>query len=582
MQKNKHYFKGPLWAYGLPAIALAAFILFTACPQEGDDDDTPPVAPTLLKVINNLVIPETSNAEDPAPYLEFVFDVDVSGPAVSVTINDATDPDDDANWTAALKEEGDVVDATTVKVTYTAPTENGATPVAAGDELAITLTASGKVYDVVTLRAVGQLFARTTLNATDGYTISEYDALSATVGLASVADGGTETVVWVALDLEDDADVIKTFEAIIRPNSKSETAKTVETGKTAITFTEEISEAAIKLFSVKFATGDDGNPADTVEIKGTTLPSAAGATPTNLIVIDIGLPGEDADNSELPTFYIPYRELGNSTLANDKDYSHVRFRVNKDVTLVLESDLTSTDPTATGYFKGGAVEVLAGGYLRDGAFQGFPLGSGAVLLNRYGSTLGIGPEADKVPNGYEDTYNKYFKGWLLGPASDSPKIEWDATGNSAGSYLEVRPSLIATDAKLTLKKSLGLIYSVWFVGDAALTIDTTSEGEDGPYGDSFHGLLVSSGNRKFYGNEATTITVKPGNQLEEFYLNDDETYTSADPGSGDGWITPEGDDDTDLVITNLGAGSDNSVTATPYVDASTGISGYLNWDYDQE
>jgi hypothetical protein len=620
MQKNKHYFKGPLWAYGLPAIALAAFILFTACPQEGDDDDTPPVAPTLVKVINHLVISSDSSADDPAPYLEFVFDGDVSGPAVSsVTIGEGDDATSDAveNWAAALKKgENDVVVATTVTVTYTAP--GSGTAVAAGDKLAITLTASGSPVEV-TLRAVGELFDRDSLDAGDGYRISGHsiDSYSAAIGLASLDANDDETVVWVALDLDDDAAVIKTFEAILGPN-RTETAKTVETGKTAITFTEAISKAAIKLFKVKFATDDDGNPADTVEIKGTTLPTAAGADAENLIVIDIGLPDADADNSELPTFYIPYGELGAESETGD--YSHIRFRVNKGATLVLLADNDGYiengpgDPNETGNFHGGTVEVLDGGYLRDGAYEGFPLGDNAVILNRSGSYLAIGPEPgspDATADAVKDAYDAYYAGWLLGPAPTEtitadnlikqPKIVWDAD-NSESSYLEVRPGEIATDAKLTLKRSIGLIYSVWFVDDAALTIDILNADKSATYfpagaaeGSRSYGLASNPRDASspfewtFYSaykagppETTTQITIKSGSSLDKRFLIASQTASGngiflatdlAEAASDPSKIFVTATDE-DIVIkgvklTSAGDGVEYSV--------DTGIKGYPAW-----
>jgi hypothetical protein len=589
MQKNKHYFNGPSWARGLPAIALAAFVLFTACSQGDDDDDSPSTAPALLHVKNHLVIASgDEEATASETYLEFVFDKGVSGPAVSVVIGEATEADAADRWAASLKEgpeEGEVID-TIVKVTYTAPTEAGTTSVEAGDKLAITLVASGTSYSV-TLKAVDQTFDRSTIpESAGGYTIKEWYPLGATVGLVkATTDVGDDeetadgTVLWVALDSESDdqAALIKTFGAILGPNS-SGTEKTVETGKKAITFDDEISAKVIALFKVKF--GAESAPVDTVDISGTDLPDVESASATNLIVVDIGLP--DADNSDLPRFYIPYAKLGSSTLEEGQDYSHIRLRVNKGAYLVING-LEVTESIPTGYFKGGAIETLAGGYLRDGAFQGFPLGADAVILNRYGSSLAIGPEPEKVPTGYEPTYNKYFSGWLLGPVSGDPKIVWDAEGNSAGSYLEVRPGLIATNAKLTLKRSLGLIYSVWFVDNAALTLDAANEGT-GPYGDlspTFHGLTVSSGNRKFYGTTKTTITIKPGNKLEQYYLSSEEgDYTDIALDSPTGWVKPAGREP--LVITNRGTASateeGEEVQPTYYVSDDSGISGYLNWD----
>jgi hypothetical protein len=51
----------------------------------------------------------------------------------------------------------------------------------------------------------------------------------------------------------------------------------------------------------------------------------------------------------------------------------------------------------------------------------------------------------------------------------SPESTKRESGESV--FLEVRPGKIATDAKLIARKSIGVIYSVWFVGNASITIN---------------------------------------------------------------------------------------------------------------
>jgi hypothetical protein len=332
------------------------------------------------------------------------------------------------------------------------------------------------------------------------------------------------------------------FNAIYTPNAAN-TTDTVESGKGTITYTTAISQAALALFKITIG---PASSQDKVQIKGTALPTAQGASSGNLIVIDIGVPG-GTDNSGLPTFYIPHQGLGASTI--DGDYSHIRFRVNKGASLVIEADNTAYEAAdddgiagagnagATGYFKGGCVEVMDGGKLRDGAWEGFPLGTDAVILNRYNSYLAVGPETyknqDMLSYTGTDAPQKYYSGWLIGPsgASPSPRIEWD-TGNGPASYVEVRPGEIATDAKLTAKKSLGLIYSVWFVNGAQLTIDVdaqetpifTDGQEENPT--TLHGIAANeskSSDFNFYADSSAeasvSIIIKQGNFLDGRFLS---------------------------------------------------------------
>jgi hypothetical protein len=71
---------------------------------------------------------------------------------------------------------------------------------------------------------------------------------------------------------------------------------------------------------------------------------------------------------------------------------------------------------------------MAGGKLRDGAYEGFPLGSNAVILNRFGSYLSVGPESHNPDaTAVWATYTAHYSGYLVGPAGgsdpDKPQIE---------------------------------------------------------------------------------------------------------------------------------------------------------------
>jgi hypothetical protein len=273
-----------------------------------------------------------------------------------------------------------------------------------------------------------------------------------------------------------DTDLKALFRAIYEPN-QSESVDTVESGKAAIKYTEAISAAALDLFKITIGTAAS---ADKVELKGTDLPNADGASPTNLIVIDIGIPGQT--NSGLPPFYIPKDKEDSLGLNGyDGDYSHIRLRVNNGAELVILADNSgyiangAGNSCPDGNFKGGAVEVLADGKLRDGAFEGFSLGSGAVIVNWAGSYLSIGPEpgTTDATGPAASAYTAYYAGYLIGPSNSDARVEWDDTNG----YLEVRSRQLITNAKLTVKKNLGLIYSVWFLSGAKLDINIPRNGD---------------------------------------------------------------------------------------------------------
>jgi hypothetical protein len=398
-------------------------------------------------------------------------------------------------------------------------------------------------------------FSRPSANTV--YTLVAYNPANSTATLKKAGENaGTEYTIT-------EAGLKTLFNAIYSPNAPGST-DSIENGKTTTAYSAAISQAALNLFKITLGSG-----VTTVEIKGTALPTAIGSSATQPIVIDVGIPGASA-NSGLPVFYIPYKELGDENVSED-DYSHIRFRVNNGASLVILADNAgyttsgAGNPCDVGYFKGGTIEVMAGGKLRDGAFEGFPLGEGAVILNRYDSYLAVGPEpdsADATAESNAGAYTRYYSGWLLGPAAGSPRIVWDTTGNDALSYLEVRPGVIATDAKLTAKKSLGLIYSVWFVGNAGLTIDAAAE-TDTVFDGGLHGIAANetaSVSYNFYGSGSTTITIKTGSFLDGRFLTDSASATPSPI------IATEGD--TTINGTSEGQSVD-------YVDSSTEISGIL-------
>jgi hypothetical protein len=398
------------------------------------------------------------------------------------------------------------------------------------------------------------------------YRVGFYDKAT---GLASLSAGGDYTQYKVT-----DPGLRKIFNAIYSPNAP-ETTDTVEAGKTTIKYNAAISQAVLGLFKV---TVGQNSAADKAEIKGGILPGAAGAAPENLIVIDIGIPGED--NSGL-AFSIPDRGLGSP----DGLYAHIRFRVNRGASLVVQADNSAYEAKTnggagnscpTGYFNGGCVEIMAGGKFRDAAWEGFPLGNNAVILGRNGSYLAVGAEsykdngADKPMLDYTGAdFQKYYAGWLIGPADESqglyggsilkPRIVWDG-GQGAEKYIEVRHGEIAIDAKVTIRRSFGLIYSVWFIGGAsfAVNIDKDEAVIFSAAQNQIHGVFANGDDYNFYGQSQTVITVFPGNVLDARFLDTTQT-APVGPASGQG----------SLVI----RGADTGISKD-YVDSSTGISGF--------
>jgi hypothetical protein len=327
------------------------------------------------------------------------------------------------------------------------------------------------------------------------------------------------------------------FNGIYTPNAPGST-DSIESGKSTIAYDQSISDTVLGLFSV---TVGGTKAADKVEIKGTALPNASGASAENLIVIDIGVPGT-----------IPHRGLG----TDGATYPHIRFRVNQGAELVILADNSSyiangaENPTPTGYFNNGCVEVMAGGKLRDGAYEGFPLGSNAVILNHAGSYLSVGPEPTHgdATGAKAGAYQAYYAGYLIGPDGD-PRIVWDS-GNTG--YLEVRPGALAISGNVTVKKLLGLIYDAYFIGNTTVTI--ADEGYLAPN---------DNGSEKydFFGtSNQAKIVVQRGGTIGKGFL------TAADADSAKFLTAPSGS----VTIQNDGSGGASGTYTTL-------ISGTQNW-----
>jgi hypothetical protein len=432
------------------------------------------------------------------------------------------------------------------------------------------------------------------------YRFFAYDAVNYAVGLKAATAGSDNPTVdnnaqtsWYWLgDDKTDAKAKLIFDAIYAPNSPTSRDSFVtgaDPGKTAVPYSKEISAKVLKLFYVTLGkTGEESS--DKVYIKGTDLPTTTDATPvasgTNLIIIDVGIPSNDVKNN-LPKFYIPIKGLGNATIAADNEsqsaydddttYSHIRLRVNNGAHLVILADNTDYEtegkgmgyPCPPGKFGGGVIEVVKGGELRDGAWEGFPLGNNAVILNRAGSYLAIGGES-AFEYTATDSYKMYFSGWIIGPKSTKTdtRIEWD-DNLEPRRYIEVRPGKLATNANVTVKRTMGLIYSVWFVENTKLTIDIATDDNTLGWGDGYNikGLAVNNSETNtflFYGNPGeNSIVVKKGSSI----MNAPLSITDGSTG-----FTTASDNDITINATNT------SGTAVKYIDnGDKSITGYNSW-----
>ncbi|MDR1108933.1 MAG: hypothetical protein LBL19_07855 [Spirochaetaceae bacterium] len=366
------------------------------------------------------------------------------------------------------------------------------------------------------------------------------------------------------------------FNAIYRPNAP-DTEDNVEAGKRALPYTAAISKTVLSLF--KITLGPEAS-ADKIELSGAALPTADSTKSADMrkfypVVIDIGIPGED--NGGLPVVSIPPGGIGTA----GEDYDYIRLRVNRGAKLVILADNGAYEaegagnPCPHGNLENGTVEVMGGGSLRDGAYEGSPLGAGSVIIARLGSRLATGPESSfsSAHSGFVPARDVYYEGWLIGPSGEDARILWDP-GDQNGGYIEVREDRLAFDANVTLRKSLALIYSVWFVNGPTLTIDAA--------GDSLEiggrkGLFARPGAYKFYGTffrsggqnpakPAAKIIIKKGSAISRSFLE----AGNSESDEFDEFITAE---NSAVTISNKGG---NSSTAEYY--RTGGVSGYCNWD----
>ncbi|MDR0400230.1 MAG: hypothetical protein LBH51_04735, partial [Treponema sp.] len=199
----------------------------------------------------------------------------------------------------------------------------------------------------------------------------------------------------------------------------------------------------------------------------------------------------------------------------------------------------------------------------------------AVILNRLGSYLAVGPEpgSSDLQTAIGQAAAPFYAGWLIGPQGSGARIEWDA-GDQNGDYIEVIEGKLAISANVTVKKTLGLIYEVWFVNGPRVTIDAAA---DSVTIGGKKGLFANGGTYKFYGTKSVSggvntpsatasIVIKSGSVLEKEFL------TSGTAGDGQ-YIEPQGID-PQIVVTNAG----NVAGAVSHTYPGTSIVGYDKWE----
>ena len=501
----------------------------------GGEHGAPPSAPSLLY--------GPAVSYDPgafAPSVTFVFDKAVNGTAAGWEITG------DGTATLTAKPAPETIAAFTPGVLET-----------------FTLTAANIIDETKALAVTAQVmpvsgvFARPEGDGEAVYTVTWYDDNGATniVSLLTDEDQNPDTPDAPKGFLVEDADLRNIFNAVYTPNAPGSTDG-IEPGKLAAAYTEAVSGAVLRLFKITVgSTAAD----DRIEIGGEVLPGAAAQPAVDKyhpVVIDVGLPG--TPNSGLPVFYIHDRGLG----TGGADYVHIRLRVNQGANLVIEADNDAEHASPDGAcpygnLTGGTVEVMGGGALRNGAYRGFPLGQGSVIIARLGSRFATGPESPDPPDPGRLGYDA---AWLAGPIGENAALNWDA-GDQNGSFIEIRDGgTLAFDANLTLQKSLVLRYDVWFVNSPTLTIDAAAGlvAEDSTY--KLYGTFFQTGGQN-PARPAAKIVVMAGGAISRSALS---------PSDSDDFITA-----ADSTITINNRGSAGGAAKADY--GRDGISGYCNW-----
>jgi hypothetical protein len=398
------------------------------------------------------------------------------------------------------------------------------------------------------------------------YTIESFTGSTVTL---KAADDGTSK----AYSVKDEVQTL--LKAVYEPNApgSTDTFVSIETGKSAVAYDDAVSAAVLGLFHITIDASDSIK--DSIEVKGSLPKEILDATSAiNILVIDIGLP---EGNTGIPTFEIPHKGLGTD---ESTSYGGVRLRVNKGAKLVLLADNSKYmtygagegNSCDAGFFNNGCVEVMEDGHLRDGAYQGYPLGNNSTILNRLGSFLSVGPEpnTDDAKGSMAATYANYYSGYLIGKngtAPNDPRIVW--SGSQTDGFIQVAPAQLVLSAEVTVKKFTGLIYDVWFVNTGAIKAGLTV---------GSNGALIQNGELyKFYGQEDQTITLTENGFIQRSFLVG--TMSEVDMATTAGTYAGSGYPGGSLVLTNNGDTDKAGSAVTPKnADLFSGIFGYRNWE----
>jgi hypothetical protein len=477
--------------------------------------------------------------------------------------------------------------AESAKIIDTAPVivgESGSTVAIGSQDVAKKADISGGGVTITVPADTYPVFARPA--APTVYTIRSYSETGSNA-IVGLAQGNTVNTYTVAA-----ADLRAIFNAVYTPNAPGSARDSIEGGKNTIAYTSAnkaaLSDKVLALFKITIGATAAG---DKIELTGTDLPASRigseTADKTRLVVIDIGIP--DENNQTLPPFSIPVEsgETGRGLLGNDPttgatSYSHIRLRVNNGARLTIDANNSAFadgagNPCPEGRFGGGCVEVMAGGRLRDGAYEGFPLGNNAVILTYPGSYLAVGPgtalEDDDSPD--------WWAGQLIGPATatgaDAPRIRW-AADTPAGSYIEVRPGKLALVGKVTVQKIVGLIYDVWLDGGAKTEVTIDAKDDNVTVGSEENtpkGLFANDLKYKFYGTQGVKIKIANGSLLSKSFVDlnatesedDDEVEVISGPTETTG-------DPTVITLKSTPASNTSGV----YPDGTSAlITGYCDW-----
>jgi uncharacterized repeat protein (TIGR02543 family) len=298
-----------------------------------------------------------------------------------------------------------------------------------------------------------------------------------------------------------------------RPNA----AKSYSPGA-VIPFDADISKAILDAFKYNIAVDSKDDIVKLIKLADMDKDGNA----TKKLVVDLGIPNQENKGiADFETGIATDAELG--TVSGN--YENTVIAVNSGAYLNIDSEQESTvgELGKNAKFLNGQVRVLEGGKARDSAYKGWPLSNntdGSSINVEWGGYLAVWPgdhdgsgkdrptDADGECTNCEDcaecedcedcadcaecedctecedcenctdckeSKTHAMDGWLIAPDKTANAFAtWDtldADGKGKGGVLEVIQYSLRLSGSATVKKSLGLIYSVYLTETANLTID---------------------------------------------------------------------------------------------------------------